>query len=113
MELSRPWQVIARVGWIATALLTLGLFAASLPARYDELVHPDLRANQTLLALHLPGTLFAGYTLALEILVALVFSFVGGIISGARPMMPWRWWSPSCCCWPGRPCAPSSRPWTH
>jgi hypothetical protein len=80
IELSRHWQVIARVGWVVTALLTLGLFTASLPARYEELTHPGLRTTQTLIELHLPGALFAGYTLALEIVIALVFSFVGGII---------------------------------
>ena len=58
--LSRYGQVIARVAWVATALLTLGLFTASLPARYDQLAHPALRANQTLVALHLPTGLYAG-----------------------------------------------------
>jgi hypothetical protein len=79
-ELSRYGQVIARVAWVATALLTLGLFTASLPARYDQLAHPELRANQTLVALNLPTSLYAGYTLALEILIAVVFSVVGGVI---------------------------------
>ena len=79
-QLSRYGQVIARVAWVATALLTLGLFAASLPARYDQLAHPDLRANQTLAALNLPTDLYAGYTVALEIVVAVVFSVVGGVI---------------------------------
>jgi len=79
-ELSRYEQVIVRVAWVATALLTLGLFAASLPARYDQLAHPASRANQTLAALKLPTDLYAGYTVALEIIIAIVFSVVGGVI---------------------------------
>src|SRR5690242_8499736 len=59
-ELSRYAQVIARVAWVATALLTLGLFTASLPARYEQLTHPELRATQTLAALNLPTELYAG-----------------------------------------------------
>ncbi len=80
LELSRGWQIAARMGWVATALLTPGLFTASLPYRYEQLASPALRANQTLVTLHLPANLYAGYTLALEITIALVFTVVGGVI---------------------------------
>ncbi len=80
LELSHGWQIAAKLSWILTALLTLGLFTASLPYRYEQLASPTLRANQTLATLHLPANLYARYTLALEITVAVVFTVVGGVI---------------------------------
>ena len=74
------WLALTRVAWVAVAMLALGLFVASLPARYEQLAHPGVRIHQALATLNLSSNLYAGYHVALEIVVALVFSAVALII---------------------------------
>ena len=74
------WLALTRVAWVAVAMLALGLFVASLPERYQQLANPDVRIHQALATLNLSSNLYAGYHVALEIVVALVFSLVALII---------------------------------
>ena len=36
----RRWLLLARAAWVAVAIVTLGAFITSVPARYAELAHP-------------------------------------------------------------------------
>src|SRR4051794_16427665 len=72
--------LLARLAWLAVAGLSLGLFVASLPARYAELSSPDFRLYQTGMTAAPPTGYYAAYTVALEMIVALVFSTVALII---------------------------------
>jgi hypothetical protein len=90
------WLWVARIGWLAMAALTLGVFVASVATRIMALqtacpdpscagvpLPPATRAAFT--ALGLSYATFVGYLIALDIVVALVFGVVAGLIHWRRP----------------------------
>jgi len=87
--------VLARVAWLALALLTLGSLVVALPYRYRELrtvcvgtgcgvvrLTPD--AARTLRSLGLSVDVFAAYVTTVEVVLALTFVFVGALIYGRK-----------------------------
>jgi hypothetical protein len=62
------------------AVLSLALFAASLPARYDILAHPREGVLKALGEMGLSTNFYATYNLGLEVLFALVFSLMAILI---------------------------------
>ena len=67
------WQRLATPGWIAIVALTLGLFVASLPARYATLTHPSANIRADLAAYHLSLSFYASVIIALDVIVVLGF----------------------------------------
>lgn len=86
-HLQDRWLLIARAVWPLMAILTVGMFLASLPARYMQLLNPsgDVRVGLALPVLD-PAELstspqfYASYNLALEVLYALLFFAVALVI---------------------------------
>ncbi len=89
------WLIVARMAWMALALVTTGLFAAALPARYEQLrvvsPHAAVTAGQltpaaasALVQLGLSVNFYAAYFIALEILIGAVFAVVGSVIAWQR-----------------------------
>jgi signal transduction histidine kinase len=90
------WLWAARGGWLAMAALTIGVFVASVVTRIAALqaacpepsctgvaLSPTTRA--AFAALGLSYATFAGYFIALDLLVALIFGIVAGLIHWRRP----------------------------
>jgi len=68
------------LAWLGVAVLTLGLFAASIGPRYDQFANPSATVRHALSLLKLSVGAYATYNMALELLVALVFSGIALII---------------------------------
>jgi len=90
------WLWAARVGWLAVAALTVGVFIASAVTRIAALqaACPDPSCANVPLppvtraafaALGFSYATFVGYFIALDILVALIFRLVAGLIHWRRP----------------------------
>src|SRR5215831_1822207 len=90
------WLWVARGGWLAMAALTIGVFIASVVTRIAALqadcpdpscagvaLSPATRA--AFASLGLSYAILAGYFIALDILVALIFGVVAGLIHWRRP----------------------------
>jgi hypothetical protein len=81
-----PSPAVARGNWLTAALLTVGLFSASLPARYSALLHPaDSAVRARLARLGLSVSFYAAYHIGLEACVALGFFAVAIVIFLRRP----------------------------
>ena len=89
------WLVVARMAWIALALVTVGLFTAAIPARYEQLrvVSPHAAATvgqltpaaaAALVPLGLSSTVYAAYFIALESIVAIAYVVVAAVIAWWR-----------------------------
>jgi hypothetical protein len=93
-QLSAPWAVLARAGWLAITLPALGLFLAALPLRYAQLAEALAAVRPSLGGW---STLAATANLSFEIL------FVGPPVwsppstSGTNPATGWRFWA--VCSW--------------
>ena len=81
---------LARLGWIAVFALTLGLFAASIPAYYDSLVSfsdPELDAAAARASLEAAGVsmdFYARYLVPISVAYTMVFFVVGTVIFWRR-----------------------------
>ncbi len=94
------WLLLARVAWVAVVMLGLGLFVASLPVYYEQLMslsHPSQFAGVTrdpeamragLEHLGIPVGLYAAYDIGLQVLSVLVFVAVGAAIFWRRSSHP-------------------------
>ena len=88
--LGNRWLFFARLGWLAIAALTVGLFVAGIPADYRQLQHgcpsnPCVNGVTTvelhqLERLGVSPEFFAAYGVAQEIIFALVFVGVAALI---------------------------------
>ena len=86
------WLILARAGWLIVAALTVGLFAASIPAEFAQLQLgcPTLACASSggvapvelplLENLGLSSNFFAAYGVALEVVFALVYVVVAALI---------------------------------
>jgi hypothetical protein len=72
--------VVARAFWVVTALFSLGLFAASVPARYGQLAEPSSDLQSGLAQLDISARFYATYLVAVEIVFAAVFLIISLII---------------------------------
>ena len=93
------WLALARVAWLAMAVLTLALFAAAIPARYAHVQTPcptsaceDGRLTpertRALEDLSLSLDFYAAYTVALDVIFAAVYFAVAAVIF-ARKSQDW------------------------
>jgi hypothetical protein len=69
-----------RLLWVGVAVLTLGLFIASIGPRYEQFAHPAAPVRHALGLLNLSVGAYAAYNIALELLLAVVFSVVALVI---------------------------------
>ena len=100
-EDTRPhgrWLAVARVAWVAIALMDLVLFGASVPAYWDQLNtictdpsgamcnFPQLNTVELQALERLGATLgaYAAYTLTIHVATSLVFFIVGTLIFWRR-----------------------------
>lgn len=74
-------RLILRVLWVSVALLCIGAFLASLPARRDELLRSAGALQPDLTHLGISAGFHVAYNLALETTVALVFFAVAAFIA--------------------------------
>src|SRR5947209_2061983 len=72
--------IMARVVWVAIAILAWSLFALAIPVRYDQLAHPSTQLAASIQQLGLSVPSYASYTLALEIIFALASSVLGLVL---------------------------------
>ena len=88
MRLHGPFLVLARIGWVVIVTLALGLFAASLPVRFHQLVMLSAQAGPELqdcslsavcvpLQVALAVNVYPVYVLILELLLVVGLSLVG------------------------------------
>src|SRR5262249_11150181 len=93
-RLRGQWLVVARVTWLVTTLLTVGLYIVALPARQEELrvvcsanpcgdrIRPEWL--QQLHALGLSVTSYAAFQLTVEVGLVLAFLAVAVLIAALR-----------------------------
>jgi hypothetical protein len=68
---SRRQIALMRAVWTSVSLVVVALFVASLPARYDELLHPAQESVRVALAhMGLSAQLYAAYNIAFEVAAA-------------------------------------------
>ncbi len=81
----RAWLfTLGRGAWIAVAGLTLGLFAAGVPARYAELLRVAERNERILAALGSSSAFYAGYFTALDLAIVLAHVLLAALIFWRR-----------------------------
>ena len=81
----RGWVfLLGRIAWIAVAGLTLGLFAAGVPMRYDELLRVAERNERLLAALGSSAEFYAGYFTALDLAIVLAHVLLAALIFWRR-----------------------------
>jgi signal transduction histidine kinase len=73
-----------RAAWLAVALLTLGLFAAGIPARFEQLLHIAEEYRPALLELGLSVNFYGVYFTALDLLIVLVHFGIAIMIFGRK-----------------------------
>jgi hypothetical protein len=90
-RLHGPFLVLARIGWVVIVMLALGLFAASLPVRFHQLVMLSAPAEPALrrcslsavcvpLQVALAVNVYPVYVLILELLLVVGLSLVGLVL---------------------------------
>jgi hypothetical protein len=81
----RAWLfLLGRGAWIAVAGLTLGLFAAGIPARYAELLRVAESNERLLAALGSSAAFYAGYFTALDLAIVLAHVLLAALIFWRR-----------------------------
>jgi hypothetical protein len=85
---NRRWLVLARLVWVAVAVVVLGTFASSVPARYADLAHPAAGVRAALAELGLSPGVYALYNVALDTIFVSVFAAVAIVIFWRRSEDP-------------------------
>jgi hypothetical protein len=80
----KRWLPFARVAWVVVAVITLGAFASSVPARYAELALPTKKVSSALAELGLSAGRYALYNVALDTIFVSVFGAVAIVIFWRR-----------------------------
>src|SRR5215211_2269629 len=80
----KRWLPFARVAWVVVAVITLGAFASSVPARYAELALPTKKVSSALAELGLSAGGYALYNVALDTIFVSVFGAVAIVIFWRR-----------------------------
>ncbi len=83
-----PWLLLARAAWVAVALVALGSFAISVPARYAQLAHPTAGVRAALAELGLSRGGYALYNVSLDTIFVSVFAVVAIVIFWRRSNDP-------------------------
>jgi hypothetical protein len=76
--------LLARTAWVAVAVVALGQFVISVPARYDQLANPTARVGAALAELGLSTGGYALYNVALDTVFVSVFAAVAIVIFWRR-----------------------------
>jgi hypothetical protein len=80
----KRWLPFARVAWVVVAVITLGAFASSVPARYAELALPTKKVSSALAEQGLSAGGYALYNVALDTIFVSVFAAVAIVIFWRR-----------------------------
>jgi len=78
------WLLLARAAWGAVAVIALGRFVTSVPARYAQLAHPTAGVRAALAEMGLSAGGYALYNVALDAVFVSVFAVVAIIIFWRR-----------------------------
>jgi hypothetical protein len=78
------WLVLARLMWVALTILALGVFVATIPDRFSQLLDAAARVHEALAAFGLPDTFLAAYISAVDLIVVLAYSLIGAVIFWRR-----------------------------
>ena len=70
------WLLLARVAWVAVAIIALGAFVSSVPARYAELAHPPATVRVALAELGFSAWGYALYNVTLDSFFVSIFAAV-------------------------------------
>src|SRR5215210_8853727 len=84
----RRWLLLARTAWVAVAVVALGQFVISVPARYDQLANPTARVGAALAELGLSTGGYALYNVTLDTVFVSVFAAVAIVIFWRRSDAP-------------------------
>jgi hypothetical protein len=76
--------LLARAAWVVVAVVALGRFVTSVPARYDQLARPTAGVRDALSELGLSAGGYAFYNVALDAVFVSVFAVVAGVIFWRR-----------------------------
>ncbi len=83
-RLRGPWLAIARIGWVAVAVLVLGISFAYIPGHFDQLLGICLRDGPALEQLGLSVGLCAGSFATFSLIFLLGYSVAAGFIFWRR-----------------------------
>jgi hypothetical protein len=86
--LRRRWLVLARAAWVAVAVIALGTFMISVPARYSQLAHPTAGVRAALAELGLSAGGYALYNVSLDAVFVSIFAVVASVIFWRRSNDP-------------------------
>jgi hypothetical protein len=78
------WLLLARAAWLAVAIVALGSFVISVPARYSQLAHPTAGVRAALTEMGLSAGGYAFYNVGLDTVFVLVFAAVAIVIFWRR-----------------------------
>ncbi len=81
---NRRWLLLARVAWVTVAVVALGRFVTSVPARYDQLAHPTAGVRAALAEMGLSAGGYALYNVTLDAVLVSVFAVIAGVIFWRR-----------------------------
>src|ERR687893_1792817 len=82
---TRPRRLpVARLAWVAVAVVALGSFAGSVPARYAELARPTAGVRAALAELGLSAGAYALYNVVLDTIFVSLFAGVALVIFWRR-----------------------------
>lgn len=79
---------LALGGCLAIVALTLGLFVASMPARYAALAHPDAAVRAQLASYGVSIGFYSGYLIGLQVFVTVCFVAVGVAVAALTRAAP-------------------------
>src|SRR5919112_514933 len=82
--LRRRWLVLARAAWVAVAVIALGTFMISVPARYSQLANPAEGVRAALAETGLSASGYALYNVTLDTVFVSVFAVVAIVIFWRR-----------------------------
>jgi hypothetical protein len=77
-------MVLARAAWVAVAVVALGTFVISVPARYAQLAHPTAEVRGALVEMGLSAGGYALYNITLDAVFVSIFAVVAIIIFWRR-----------------------------
>jgi len=80
--------LLARTAWVAVAVVALGQFVISVPARYDQLANPTARVGAALAELGLSTGGYALYNVTLDAVFVSIFAMVAIVIFWRRSEDP-------------------------
>jgi hypothetical protein len=78
------WLLLARAAWVAVAVVALGTFVISIPARYVQLAQPTAEAPAALAQMGLSAGGYALYNVTLDVVFVSAFAVVASVIFWRR-----------------------------